>query len=159
MQRVLGVAVVALAALVVIQALALRRNRGELAQARAWAAAADLDTRRDEILRSGQWLHTWLQSPDGGSRVQGRCVRALEQEPCAHGRDDDPGARLRIDLERKRGHGHCQHRGRGEQPREPLPLQGGAQQPEHGDAPHRPQHQQQQVGHREPGREDTLIPG
>lgn len=73
MQRVLGVAVVVLAALVVIQAVALRRNRWELAQARAWAAAVDLDTRRDEILRTGQWLHTWLQSPEGGSRVEGLC--------------------------------------------------------------------------------------
>jgi hypothetical protein len=71
--RATGIAIVFLAALTIIQFVALRRTRVELATLRAQAAAIGIDARRDEMARAGQWLHTWLESPDGGSRAGGLC--------------------------------------------------------------------------------------
>lgn len=73
MQRVVAVGAIVLTALIVIQFVALRRMRGELAQLRVRAAAMDVEARRDEIDRAGAWLHAWLQSPDGGSQAAGLC--------------------------------------------------------------------------------------
>lgn len=71
--RLLGLAVLVLVALVVIQAAALRRMRHEIAHLKGLAGAYDLEVRRDEIARTGVWLHAWLQTAGGGSRPQGLC--------------------------------------------------------------------------------------
>ena len=73
MQRALSLAVVALVALAIMQFVALRRMRHELAALRTEAAALAIDTRRDEIARTGAWLHAWLQSADGGGHAGGLC--------------------------------------------------------------------------------------
>lgn len=73
MRRAVGVAIVVLVAVVVLQFIALRRMRIEIGRLRAEAGAYALETRGDEVERTGRWLHAWLQSPDGGSRPQGLC--------------------------------------------------------------------------------------
>ena len=73
MQRALGVTTVVLVSVVVLQLVALRRMRVEIGQLRAEAGAYALEPRRDEIARTGRWLHTWLESRDGGSQPGGLC--------------------------------------------------------------------------------------
>jgi hypothetical protein len=73
MQRILGVAVVALAALAVMELAALRSMRLEIARLRAESLTYALEPRREEIDRAGTWLHAWLQRPDGGSQPGGLC--------------------------------------------------------------------------------------
>lgn len=69
MRRAVGIAMVALVALLIMQFVAMRRMRLEIARLRADAAALSVDARQDEIVRTGLWLHTWLiehQSRSGG---------------------------------------------------------------------------------------------
>jgi hypothetical protein len=73
MQRLAGLTILVLGALIVFQFVALRRMRVEIAQLRSQARSIDLDARRDEIARTGQWLHAWLQSADAGPRAGGLC--------------------------------------------------------------------------------------
>jgi hypothetical protein len=73
MQRALSLAVVALVALAIMQFVALRRMRAEIAALRAETAALAVETRADELTRAGAWLHAWLQTPDGGARAGGLC--------------------------------------------------------------------------------------
>ena len=73
MQRALGVIAVALIALLIIQFVAIRRMRLEMARLRAEIAAQAIQERQTEIARTGEWLHAWMQSPAGGSRAGGLC--------------------------------------------------------------------------------------
>jgi hypothetical protein len=73
MQRLAGIAIVALTAVVIIQFAALRRMRMEISRLRVEAVAMGLEARKDEIARTGAWLHAWLQTPEGGSRPGGLC--------------------------------------------------------------------------------------
>jgi len=73
MQRLLGVAVVVLAALVVTELAALRSMRLEIARLRAESVTDAADRRQEEIQRAGAWLHEWMQRPDGGARAGGLC--------------------------------------------------------------------------------------
>jgi hypothetical protein len=54
-----------------MQFVAMRRMRLEIARLRAQAAALSVDSRQDEIVRTGLWLHTWLI--EHGSRSGGLC--------------------------------------------------------------------------------------
>ena len=71
--RMLGLLVVILAGLCVIELMALRRMRVEIAHLRADSIPYALDQRRDELGRAGLWLHEWMQRPDGGARAGGLC--------------------------------------------------------------------------------------
>jgi hypothetical protein len=62
---------VALVALLIMQFVAMRRMRLEIARLRADAAALAVDSRQDEIVRTGLWLHAWLI--EHGSRSGGLC--------------------------------------------------------------------------------------
>jgi hypothetical protein len=73
MRRAVGVTIVVLLSVAVLQFIAMRRMRIEIGRLRAEAGAYAVETRRDEIARTGQWLHAWLQAPDGGAREQGLC--------------------------------------------------------------------------------------
>lgn len=73
MQRALALTVVFLIALTVIELVALRRMRVEIATLRAEVEAVSIEPRREEIVRAGQWLHGWLESPEGGARPGGLC--------------------------------------------------------------------------------------
>lgn len=73
MQRILGISVVVLAALVMMELAALRSMRIEIARLRAESVTHALEPRREEIQRAGAWLHAWLQRADGGSRAGGLC--------------------------------------------------------------------------------------
>lgn len=73
MQRALSLAVVALVALAIMQFVALRRMRAEIATLRAETSALAIDARADELARAGAWLHAWLQTSDGGARAGGLC--------------------------------------------------------------------------------------
>ena len=71
MRRAVGVTIVALVALLIIQFVAIRRMRLEISRLRADAAALAVESREDEIVRTGQWLHTWLAGE--GGRPGGLC--------------------------------------------------------------------------------------
>lgn len=73
LQRVAGVVMVFLAAMTILQLIALRRMRVEIATLRAEVEAVSIEPRREEIVRAGEWLHAWLQSPDGGAKPGGLC--------------------------------------------------------------------------------------
>ena len=75
--RMLGVLVVVLAGLCVIELMALRRMRVEIARLRAESITYALDSRREEVERAGLWLHEWMQRPDGGSRAGGLCSNGV----------------------------------------------------------------------------------
>ncbi len=71
MRRAVGVTIVALVALLIMQFVAIRRMRLEISRLRADAAALAVDSRQDEIVRAGLWLHTWLA--EEASRAGGLC--------------------------------------------------------------------------------------
>jgi hypothetical protein len=73
MQRILGLAIVVLGALVVIELVALRNMRSDIARLRAESVTHALEPRQEEIQRAGAWLHEWMQRPDGGARAGGLC--------------------------------------------------------------------------------------
>jgi hypothetical protein len=72
-QRILGLAVVVLAALSVMELVALRNMRVEITRLRAESATNALEPRREEIERAGLWLDEWFRRPDGGARAGGLC--------------------------------------------------------------------------------------
>ena len=73
MRRALAVTAIGLVALLIMQFVAIRRMRLELSSLRAEVSSQARDLRRDEIARAGEWLHAWMQSPEGGHRDGGLC--------------------------------------------------------------------------------------
>ena len=71
MRRAIGVTMVALVALLIMQFVAIRRMRLEISRLRADAATLAVDSRQDEMVRTGLWLHTWLA--EQASRTGGLC--------------------------------------------------------------------------------------
>lgn len=64
-QRATALALVGLAAVTIIQFIALRQMRHEVAGLRGRLVDYAVETRAEEIARTGRWLHHYLQSERG----------------------------------------------------------------------------------------------